>query len=105
MKKWMLVIGLTFLLCGTAEAAITDWPVVGQVSRVGVCLVKGSGTLLASLVAHLSAFGVEVVAKIGECAKAVVGNTEEVATGAVTLTLPTPSTVEEIHVGETVTPD
>ena len=88
------------MLCGTAEAAITDWPVIGQVSRVGVCLVKGSGQLVGSLLGHLSAWGVELVGTIGDCAKAVVGNTEEVATGVVTLTVPTPSTTtteEAVH--------
>jgi hypothetical protein len=52
------------------------------------------------LLGHLSAWGVELVAKIGECAQSVVGNTEEVATGVVTLTVPTPSTTtteEVVH--------
>lgn len=100
MRKLVLVLGLTFLLCGTAEAAITDWPVIGQVSRVGVCLVKGSGKLVTSLLGHLGAWGSELVGTIGDCAKAVVGNTEEVATGIVTLTVPTPSTTtteEAVH--------
>ena len=100
MKKALLVVGLTLMLCGTAEAKVMDWPVIGQVSRVGVCLVKSTAQLVGSLASHLSAWGVELVGTIGDCAKAVVGNTEEVATGVVTLTIPTPSTTtteEAVH--------
>lgn len=100
MHRVMLIGFFALMLCGTVEAGVQDWPVIGQVSRVGVCLVKSTGQLVGSLLGHLSAWGVELVGTIGDCAKVVVGNTEEVATGVVTLTVPTPSTTtteEAVH--------
>ena len=96
MKKLLVggVLVAWLALSTPVYAGVTDWPVIGQISRVAVCVVKGGAGLLGSLFSHLSAWGGEVVQTVGHCALNTVDNTTEVVGGVVTLTPPTPSTTE-----------
>lgn len=90
MKRWVLI-GL-FCLAGSgmAEASVLDWPVIGQLARVGVCLIGETGHLAGSLLSHLGTWGAELVGTIGKCSQVVVNQATDVATHVVTLTIPTP---------------
>ena len=90
MRKLVMVGVLTLMLCGTAEAGVTDWPVGGQVVRVGQWVVGGSGTLIASLFSHLKQWGTEVVQTVGQCAIHTTTEVTDVAEDVVSLSLPTP---------------
>ena len=90
MKKMVLVVGLTLMLCGTAEAGVTDWPVVGQIVRVGQCVVVGAGKLVTSLLSHLGAWGSEALTTVGKCALDTTKEVADVAEDVVTLSIPTP---------------
>ena len=71
-------------------AGVQDWPVVGQVIAVGKCVVGGTGTLLGSLLNHLTAWGGELVQTVGQCALHATDQATDVAEDTVSLTLPLP---------------
>ena len=100
MKNLVFVGLLTLMLCGTAEAAVTDWPGGGQVSRVGQCIVVGGGKILTSLLTHLGVWGTETLTTVGQCALDTTNEVVDVAGDVVTLSVPNPDpvTTEEVHV-------
>lgn len=90
MKRLVIVIGLLCLFSGTAEAGVSDWPVVGQVIRVASCVVGGTGQLVGSLLTHLTNWGKEAITTVGQCALHTASEVTDVAGDVVTLTVPTP---------------
>ena len=95
MKKWLVVLGLLGVLSMTrpAEAAVTDWPVIGQVVRVGQCVVGGAATLVTSLLKHLGAWGNEAITTVGQCAIHTTEEVTDVVVDVVSLQVPTPDVV------------
>lgn len=57
------------MMCGVAraEAGVLDWPIISQGNAVVKCLAADSGTIVISLVTHLSAFAVETFKTVGQC--------------------------------------
>ena len=73
-----------------AYAAVEDWPVVGQVVRVGKCVVGGTGSLIGSLLGHLTDWGTELVQTVGQCALNTNTEATDVVEDVVAVTIPTP---------------
>ena len=83
MKKvvWGLVFWSVMAVSPLAHAAVTDWPIVGQVAKVGICILGGAGKLATSVAAHAGAIGVEVLSTVGECIQKVIATPVDVVTG------------------------
>ena len=77
-------------------AGVTDWPIIGQVTRVGICLIGDTGRLTGSLLAKLGEWGAELVGAIGKCSQVVVGTVTDTVVDVVSLRVPTPS-AEPVH--------
>ena len=56
----------------SAYAAVSDWPVVGQLYKVGVCILADSGEILQSAAKHAAAFGTETLTLVKDCLVATV---------------------------------
>ena len=82
----------------TAEAAVIDWPIIGQAARVGICVLGGSGQLGASLVAHAAAYGKEVRGIVGECITKVINTPVALVTNVVSGAGVAPG--EDVHTEE-----
>lgn len=82
MKKWLLVLGLIGVLsvAHPAEAAVTDWPIIGQVAKVGICVISGAGQLVTSLLGHLTAWGKEGLTTTAECITKIVTTPVDIVT-------------------------
>ena len=93
MKRFLVGVGLVMWLAMSpmrAEAAVTDWPVIGQVAQVGICLISDAGHLGGSLLGHLGAWGAELLKSVSHCAQLVVGTVTDTAVDVVSLRVPTP---------------
>lgn len=93
MKRFLLGVALIASLTmgpPLAYAAVQDWPVVGQVVRVGQCVVGGAASLVGSLLSHLTAWGTELVQTVGQCALNTTEEASDVAEDVVAVTVPTP---------------
>ena len=93
MRTWAVALLITLGLCGTAEAGVAEWPVIGQAIRVGSCIVGGTGTLVGSLASKLSAWGSELFHHIGQCALTTTTEVTDVAEDVVTISVPTPDPI------------
>ena len=98
MKRWLLSGILFWMLVGSpvANAAIADWPVIGQVIRVSTCVIGDVGKLTGSLVKHLGAWGGELLTSVGQCSLKVVETTTDLVVDVVNGEVPVPTT-EVVH--------
>lgn len=92
MKKHQIgmVLVCWLAMSSTASAGVTDWPVIGQVFRVGQCAVGGTGQLVASLLSHLTAWGTELVTTVGQCALHTTNEARDIVEDVVTPAIPFP---------------
>ena len=92
MKRFLVgsVLVLWLAMSPLAEAGVSDWPVIGQVVRVGSCLVQDTGKLVGSLLKHLGTWGAELLTSVSQCSLKVVDNTTDIVADVVTLSVPTP---------------
>ena len=99
MKRHLVgvTIGCWLAMSSMASASVLDWPVVGQVARVSVCVVGGSGQLVSSLLKHLTNWGSEVLTTVGQCALTTASQTTGLVKDVVTLSVPTPQPEEAPH--------
>ena len=83
MKRLLMVMGVVVWLglATPAQAAIVDWPIIGQVARVGICVLGGTGRLAASAVVHAGAWGAEVLGTVGECIAKIISTPVAITTG------------------------
>lgn len=95
---WGIVFYGVMAFSPVAHAAVRDWPLVGQVVRVSTCVLGGTGTLTASLVGKLGAWGNEVLTKVSDCIQETVGSVTDTAVDVLNLEVPTPAaeTHEEV---------
>ena len=92
MKRLLVVLGFILLLCGTAEASLGDWPVVGQVYKIGACLLTDAGALGKIVVTHATQATTEILGVVSTCINYVIDTTVSV------LPEPVASTSEGSHV-------
>lgn len=69
MKRWIVMVGLWMCLGGMpqAEAGVTEWPVIGQLAKVGLCILEDSGKLGEIVVRHVTEAGTEVLTTVRDC--------------------------------------
>lgn len=73
MKKLAVVVlaGWFLLMPGwwvpSAQAGVAEWPVVGQLYKVGVCVLADSGGIVQAAVKHVAALGTEVLTLVKDC--------------------------------------
>ena len=89
MKHWLMAVGVvaTLAMARPAEAAVGDWPVVGQVYKIVACLITDAGTLGKIVVTHATQATTEVLQTVASCVKFVIDTTVSV--------VPEPSTPTE----------
>ena len=96
MKRFLVGVGVALWLALSpmqAEASVQDWPILGQVIRVSVCVLGDAGHLTGSLLGHLGSWGAEVLKRVGQCSLTVVDTVTDTAVDVVSLRVPTPEPV------------
>ena len=68
MKRGLLVLGIVVLLgTGSAEAALSDWPVIKQTIAIGSCVLADTGSIGQSAITHAIGFVADVGQIVEKC--------------------------------------
>ena len=76
-------------------AGVADWPVLGQLTRVGACVVGATSGLVSALLTHLTSWSNTVISTVGHCALSTTDEVADVVGDVVAVRIPTPDPLVE----------